>query len=412
MTNSRLKQLLSLYFRDQISLEGLRELQELVRHDDGAANLDDFLQNAYSDPQWAVDGDYNKEQMYQELQAKLTAIKENTPPVVSLASSKRRWRIYQRMAAAAVIVMLGLATGIYFLLQTEQQPPQVVHSPITKDVQAPHATKAMITLADGRVITVDSLTTLSQHTVALTKTPDGKIIYTGNTQQVAYNTLSNPKGSPVIDITLSDGSRLWLNSGSSVTYPVAFSGTDRKVSINGEAYLEVAHAKDRPFYVIKNNVQVQVLGTHFNVNAYDDESNIKVTLLEGAVAVSYDRQQQSPSGPTAETVTLKPGQQAQIVNTMQIDQQAQRGIAVVEADIEKVMAWKNGLFNFDGASLYEIMRQLERWYDIDVVYEKGVRSKEFVGELTKGVTLNQLLEGLEEFGVHYRLEGRKLTLLP
>ncbi|MBX2924408.1 MAG: FecR domain-containing protein [Chitinophagaceae bacterium] len=412
MTNSRLKQLLDLYFRDQISPEGLRELQQLISHEHGAPDMDDFLQNAYSDPRWAVSEDYNKEQVYQELLVKLTDIKENTPPTLPLTSSRRRWTVYQRMVAAASVVILVLATGVYFLLRPEKQSPQVAHSRITEDVHAPQTTKAIITLADGRVVTVDSLTTLSQHTVALTKTPDGKIVYTGNTQQVAYNTLTNPKGSPVIDITLSDGSRVWLNAGSAVTYPVAFSGHDRKISINGEAYLEVAHDKSHPFYVAKNNVQVQVLGTHFNVNAYDDESNIKVTLLEGAVAVSYDRQQQSPSNPTGGAVILKPGQQARIVNTMQIDQQAQGGITVVDADIEKVIAWKNGLFNFDGASLYEAMRQIERWYDIDVVYEKGVQNKEFVGELTKGVTLTQLLEGLEEFGMHYRLEGKTLTLLP
>jgi ferric-dicitrate binding protein FerR (iron transport regulator) len=148
------------------------------------------------------------------------------------------------------------------------------------------------------------------------------------------------------------------------------------------------------------------------VHAYDDESNIKITLLEGAVAVSYDRQPQAPSGPADGPVILKPGQQARIVNTMQIDENTQPEIAVVDADIEKVMAWKNGLFNFDGASLHETMRQIERWYDIDVIYEKGVRNREFVGELTKSVTLHQLLEGLEEFGVHYRLEGRTVTLLP
>lgn len=410
MTNSRLQQLLTLYFRDQISLEELRELQQLVNHDNSAAGLDDFLQNAYSDSQWAINGDYNKEQIYQELLAKLTTIKENTPPAIPLANPKRQWRIYQRIAAASVVI-LALATGIYFLLQPEQQPPQVAHSRITKDVQAPKATKAMITLDDGKVIAVDSLTSLTQHSVALTKTPDGKIIYTGNTQQVAYNTLTNPKGSTVIDITLSDGSQVWLNAGSAVTYPVAFSGHDRKISINGEVYLEVAHDKAHPFYVTKGNIQVQVLGTHFNVNAYDDESNIKVTLLEGAVAVSY-HQPQSSSGPTGGSVILIPGQQAQIINTRQIDQQAQPEIAVVDADVEKVMAWKNGLFNFDGANLHETMRQIERWYNIDVVYEKGVRNREFVGELTKSVTLNQLLEGLEEFGVHYRLEGRTLTLLP
>ena len=168
----------------------------------------------------------------------------------------------------------------------------------------------MITLDDGNVISVDSLTTLLQYSVALTKTPDGKIIYTGKTQQVAYNTLTNPKGSTVIDITLSDGSRVWLNAGSSVTYPVAFSGPDRKITISGEAYLEVAHDKSHPFYVSKGDVQVQVLGTHFNVNAYDNENNIRVTLLEGAVAVSYNRQPQSPSGSTDVPVILKPGQQA------------------------------------------------------------------------------------------------------
>jgi ferric-dicitrate binding protein FerR (iron transport regulator) len=193
-------------------------------------------------------------------------------------------------------------------------------------------------------------------------------------------------------MTLADGSRIWLNAGSSVTYPVAFTGKERKVSVNGEAYFEVAPDHTKPFFVSKGEMSLQVLGTHFNVNAYDDEQDIKITLLEGSVKVSQRGQ----------TGLLKPGEQARVAADIKVAN---------TVDLESVMAWKNGKFSFADEDLKSIMRQLMRWYDVDIIYQNDVPERFFTAEISRNKNLLALLKVLEASDIHFKIEGRKLTVI-
>jgi hypothetical protein len=272
---------------------------------------------------------------------------------------------------------------------------------------APGKNGAVLTLADGTQVVLDSLHNgvIANQKGGQVLLKEGKLAYEPDgSGEVAYNTMTTPKGRQ-FQVTLPDGTKVWLNAASAVTYPTVFTGKERVVKVTGEVYFEVTKNVKMPFRVnVNNKAEIEVLGTHFNVNGYADESKISTTLLEGSVRVTVN----SAIRPV---VTLKPGQQAQITNG--ISQAEGTGIKVIEnADSEKILAWKNGLFNFNGASLQEVMRQLKRWYDIDVVYEKGIPNITFWGEITRGVSLNDLLIGLEKTGVHFRMEGRKLVVMP
>jgi len=323
-------------------------------------------------------------------------IKENKTRIIPL---------WPRIAAAAAIVLV-LGAAYYFVLNNKENKiiaevkPQQIEK-IDSDIIAPSTVRAMITLADGRKVPLDSITSgtlATQGDVNLVKTANGQIIYNAAQQtqgQIQYNTLSNPRGSKVVDMTLADGSRVWLNAGSSITYPIAFIGNERSVSITGEAYFEVTHNAAMPFKVHNGKTEITDLGTEFNVNAYENEADLKVTLLQGAVKINM----QSDKG-----IVMKPGEQAQVSS----------GVKIIKGvDVEKVIAWKNGVFNFQDATLEEVMRQLERWYDIDVVYEKNVPKLEFVGKMSRDLTLSGVLHGLEVSKVHFRVEqGRRVVVLP
>ncbi|MGH2565646.1 MAG: FecR family protein, partial [Ginsengibacter sp.] len=259
----------------------------------------------------------------------------------------RPWLKY--VAAAAVLVFLF---GGYWLFTGKKVTNGPGQTNIVKiDVEAPKVTKATITLASGKQIVLDSAGNgllAVQKNVQLVKLADGQIAYNGNgttNTSIEYNTLSNPRGSKVINLTLSDGSKVWLNAESSLRYPTAFTGAVRKVEITGEAYFEIAHDANKPFKVTRGETEVTVLGTHFNVNAYDDEEALKVTLLEGSVKVSQGNSNQ----------TLSPGEQAQVTSQKQI-------YLDKAPDLDQVMAWKNGLFNFNKTDIGTIMRQVQRWY--------------------------------------------------
>lgn len=299
-----------------------------------------------------------------------------------------RWRIWT--AAAAVMLLLGLGT---YLLR--KPSPKTIVAVAAAEIK-PGQQGAVLTLADGSQVSLD---TVRNAVIALqggvtARVVNGTLIYEGQGNAVVYNTMSTPRGRE-FQLTLPDGTQVWLNSASSIHYPTAFTGNERKVDISGEAYFEVTQNADMPFRVnVAGKAEMKVLGTHFNVSAYDNEASINATLLEGSVAVMI---------PGARQVVLQPGEQARVTDKITV---------IRHADTEKVMAWKNGFFNFDGLTLQQIMRQLERWYDIDVTYEGPVPDIELSGEMTRGVTLNGLLKNLKELGVHYKLEGRKLTVLP
>lgn len=211
-------------------------------------------------------------------------------------------------------------------------------------------------------------------------------------EEVVYNTISTSNGSQY-HISLPDGTGVWLNAASSLRYPAVFTGKDRKVEITGEAYFEVAKAT-APFKVnVNGRMEIEVLGTTFNINGYDNEATLKATLLEGAIRVVCGTDQ----------MIIRPGEQAEITNKITI---------IKKVNIRQATAWKDGIFNFNGVHMEEAMRQIERWYNIRVIYEKGIPDIIFSGELTHDVPLNDLLTGLEKMGIHCRLEGRKLIMLP
>lgn len=303
--------------------------------------------------------------------------------------------------AASLIVMAGL--GIYFYAtNNKQQLPIAVITP--KDIPAPATNRAMITLADGSLVFLDSVNNgqLAQMgNIKLIKLANGQIAYQSAggkvLEELKYNTLTNPRGSKVIDMQLSDGSHVWLNAGSSITYPVAFVGKERKVELKGEGYFEVTKDPGKKFIVTTaRGVNTEVLGTHFNVNAYEGESDIKVTLLEGSVKVSDNNLQH---------VIIKPGQQAVSSSDLGLR-------AISNVDLDAVTAWKNGLFQFQGASIEEVMRQLAIWYDLDVVYEKNVPNIDFGGKMQRSLSLKQVLSLLEKNGVKFKVDGRRITVLP
>jgi ferric-dicitrate binding protein FerR (iron transport regulator) len=216
------------------------------------------------------------------------------------------------------------------------------------------------------------------------------------------NTMHVPKGGQY-QLTLPDGTKVWLNAASSITYPTAFSGSQRSVTISGEAYFEVAKKVNSPFHVkVGDREEVQVLGTSFNVNAYEDESDIRTTLLDGKIRI--EQQQRS--------VVLAPGQQARLRAGLPATASGPAIKVIGHADIDKVMAWKNGYFNFEDMQFGEAMRQLARWYDIDVVYENGIPDIPLGGETSRNLKLSDLLKGLAGAGVKYKLEqGRRLIIL-
>jgi ferric-dicitrate binding protein FerR (iron transport regulator) len=271
--------------------------------------------------------------------------------------------------------------------------------PVKKDIAAPTSNRATLTLSSGNIIYLDSTAKgilASQGNVNIQKTENGEIVYTGksNSKEVEYNTLTNPRGSEVASIVLSDGSKVFLNAESSLTYPVFFARNERKVEITGEAYFEVAKDPAKKFMVTGNGVTTEVLGTHFNVNTYKDEASIKVTLLEGSVKVSAGAHQN----------ILKPGQQAAIAND---EIEINRAV-----DINQVMAWKNGIFNFENMTVDQAMRQLARWYDIDFVYDKKVPDTKLTGKMDRFLTLQQALSGLDGLVAHFKIEGRTVHISP
>ncbi|MBL7735298.1 MAG: FecR domain-containing protein [Chitinophagaceae bacterium] len=316
-----------------------------------------------------------------------------------------------RYAAAAVIV---LAIGIvYYFVATHsetEQPLAGVHTQ-PSDI-APGGDKAILTLADGTAILLDSAQNgalAQQGNAEVVKAANGRLIYNvkdNEKGQVLMNTMTTPRGGRY-ELTLPDGTRVWLNAASSITYPTLFVGEERRVTITGEAYFEVFKNERQPFTVaVEGKLFVEALGTHFNVNSYADEGKINTTLLEGSVRVSPDIAGLQPDrlrAPAKKAVILKPGQQAQV---------SLRNILVInDADIDQVMAWKNGFISIQDAGLAEVMKQLERWYDIQVRYEGEVPAVKFKGKMDRGVSLSGVLRSFSEFGIKTRLEGRTLVVV-
>jgi transmembrane sensor len=292
--------------------------------------------------------------------------------------------------AACVVLLVGL---FVVLNRTENRPSVSPPLVTTKDV-APGTSTAVLTLSDGRTLGLDTIRgSIAGISGATAVNSNGGIAYsTAADQSSSINTISTPRGGQY-QLALSDGSKVWLNAASSVKFPTAFNGKDRKVEITGEAYFEVAHDPYKAFYVEANGAEIKVLGTHFNVNAYDNEDATRVTLLQGSVRVNNDK------GAT----TIQPGQQAVVAT-------GREPAVTTTPDLDEVMAWKNGVFEFKDASIEEIMKQVERWYNVRVTYE-AKPSYHFNASIKRDVPVSKLFRLLELTDqVHFTIDNNTITV--
>ncbi|NQX37675.1 FecR protein [Pedobacter steynii] len=333
--------------------------------------------------------------------------KENTPviPLYKKEVGRAKPAIVRYLSVAAAILVL-LSVAMLFYTKKEKLTEKKLPALGLNDV-LPGGNKATLTLADGRMINLDSAGTgaiASQSGITIEKTTDGQLIYNvaggvalsdnETTRTLGHNTISTPKGGQY-RVNLPDGSTVWLNAASSLRYPVLFAADERSVELTGEAYFEIAKDKNKPFLVHSKQQIVEVLGTHFNISSYPDEESTLTTLLEGSVKVVNTIHKNM--------LILKPGQQSQV--------NAETTMAT-KVDTEESIAWKNGLFVFNEESIPSVMRKISRWYDLEVVYEGNVNDKDLKGTVPRFKNLSEVLETLELTGlVHFKIEGRRITVI-
>lgn len=398
MNTSPLQSLIDKYISGSIIQSETEILRRLLEKPENMAELESIMDRQLAGST-ATAGDFPGvvERLKKAVENRIS--EKHQPAIVRRLPFLRRW-----VAAAAVIILFGAVAYLWIINRPSKQLVNVDPTPLNQDI-APGKEGAVLTLADGTTVVLDSLGNglVAVQNGSKISLRNGQLMYnadhSGGTAETAYNTVSTPKGRQ-FKLILSDGTKVWLNAASSLRYPALFTGRERKVEVTGEVYFEVARNARMPFHVrVNDETEVEVLGTHFNINSYKDEASINTTLLEGSVQVLSK----------GKKAVLKPGQQAQVGHA---DAPTDRIKIVNDANVEKVMAWKNGIFNFQDASLEEVMRQLERWYDIEVMYEKGIPKLEFVGKMDRDLSLMNVLRGLEVSEVHFRIEGRKLVVLP
>ena len=317
--------------------------------------------------------------------------------------SGRISRVARYYLAAASLAGLLLAGVWFYTVGSHAKKNTNTPSPVVTNFKndiAPGKDRAVLTLADGSSVVLDSTgsgTIARQAGAEIVKVAKGSLAYNATAESsgsLAYNTLSTPAAAQ-FQLTLPDGSKVWLNNASSLRYPVAFVGKERMVELSGEAYFEITKNSNQPFKVKVGNMLVDVLGTSFNVAAYAEEATIKTTLLSGGVKISGGNN----------TTELKPGEQAQLTEKGDLR-------TIGDIDIDGVVAWKNGLFHFERADIRTVMRILARWYDVEVVYEGPLTDRLFGGDIQRNLNLSEVLTILARNKVNFSLEGRKLTVKP
>lgn len=376
MTTTRLQYLLERYYQQQATPEEEMELLEHVAQLPEAASLEDLLQQHWESLPVA-DAQYTAATGAPMLKAILGTPQRKVFRMAPIV----RW-------TAAAIVVGALATGFWWL--TGNTPAHVEQAAAIK----PGYSRAVLTLGNGKTVVLDS--TGHQQIAANVSQQGGQLLYADNAAgSPQLNTLTTPRGGQ-FRVTLPDGTEAWLNANSSLTYPTAFEEGQRLVTVKGEVYFAVAKDAARPFQVrVDDGPIIDVLGTEFNVNAYTDEPSINTTLVQGKVKVQL--------GSTG-AVVLQPGQQARTQNG---------GLKILpKVDVDQVTAWKNGVFNFEGVDLPGVMRQLSRWYDVEVIYAGKIPERRFGGEIQRGLELKQVLDILEEVGIKFKIQGKQLIVLP
>ncbi|WP_158995645.1 FecR family protein [Mucilaginibacter sp. L196] len=389
--DTRLIYLFNLYFEKTATQDEVDELFKLLQTSDDE-QLTFFIRQAWDDLQVTkplFDPSQSEDILNRILHTRTAKNKVfNTLPI-------KKMFVWRKFATAAAVLFF---IGIGFYLQNKVNKPQIITAKLLHDVM-PGGNKATLTLANGSSIILDTAhngVLAKQGNSIINKTKNGQLVYSADPNEQAAtpvtNTISTPRGGQY-QVVLPDGSKVWLNAASSIKYPTFFNGKKRLVEITGEAYFEVAKNASMPFIVKSNRAEVEVLGTHFNIMAYDDETLMKTTLLEGSVKIT--------SGKTSDI--LKPGEQALLNEKGQLQ-------VTDDVDVNEETAWKNGLFQFKDADVESIMRQLGRWYNVTISYEGKICARQYTGKISRNVKASELLNMLKYTGLNSRIEGKNIII--
>jgi transmembrane sensor len=359
---------------------------------DGLANVEELASfNHYYNTYQNVHQEWDKI-VSEEQESLKNLLNKKITDQISEHEGPKKISLWPRIAAAAILLAV-LSFGIYFYQASKPKQQEIAQ---LQDL-SPGGNKAYLTLANGKKINLDNTNPSNlteQPGITITKTSDGQLIYKvdGSSDVQGNNTIETPLGGQY-QIHLPDGTKVWLNAASSMTYPVKFTGKKRVVEVKGEAYFEVAHNADMPFVVKTNKQEIEVLGTHFNVMAYADEAEVQTTLLEGSVQIKTPHNY----------LLLKPGQQAAVAD--------QSAVLNLNADIESAVAWKTGKIQFTDMDIQHIMRTLARWYDFEVDYQTKEFNNTFGGSFSRTKNLSSILKSLESTGdFHFKIEGRRVIV--
>lgn len=376
MKSKKAKELLDRYSQGKLSLQEQAELESWYNHQ---AKLNPSLKD------------------HDDFAAALNELDQAFPfhKTVIKPAKTYSWRLI----GAAAAVLICMSAGLYFYSNHQATNGQ---QQFANDIK-PGGNKAFLTLADGSKISLtDAINgeVAKQAGISITKTKDGQVIYNvvgkeGSKHEAnLFNTIETPRAGQY-QIKLPDGTQVWLNASSSLRYPAVFTGRERTVELKGEGYFEVAKDPDRPFKVKSGMQELQVLGTHFNVNAYADEAIIKTTLLEGAVRIKVGAEKD---------IVLKPGQQSLM---------SSNGLKIGTADMEEAIAWKNGYFKFNDEGIEGILKKVSRWYDVDIQYEGKMTDKIFNGKVSRYSKVSEVLHILQLTGaIEFKIEGRRIIVMP
>jgi transmembrane sensor len=427
MSTNRLEYLFQRYLNNVSTIEENQELMQLLQQSTNDHTIKQMLDGVWNN--LSVENRLSSSKADTLFSAILAAdTTHNQTPVVTMQPARRLFTVTRIAAAAAV--MLILSTGYYFLY-FKKRSAEVVKAgnsqPLINDIP-PGRNSAVLTLADGSRINLDNSNNgaiAQQGNTSVIKL-DSLLSYnaaaSSKTGEPLYNTISTARGNQY-QVILPDGSRVWLNAESGIRFPIAFAGKERRVEVTGELYFDIKHNSRMPFLVVANGVEVHDLGTQFNINAYSNEEGVKTTLVEGKARV-VNRQlaigngQSTPADKSTyakasayKSAILKPGQQAIISPSTGKDRGKASSIKVVDADVEAEIAWKNGQFMFQGNTIHSVMRQLERWYDVQVEYSGNVSQEEFIGAISRFGNISDVLRMLEKTGtVSFEIKGRKVIV--
>lgn len=401
MNDLRLNYLFDRFFHKRATPDEKKEFLALLSNPEHSEKVRELAGEAWHqfEPSEEVFSDDQSRTMLENILGKATAHSVEAPVIPS-----RRRPFYRRSLAAAAVFIFACTGAALYLLRTPSQKDGGITGPASSEQAAvrivPGGERAYLTLADGSVIALDTAVngTVTVQGNSKVMKMDDRLMYDGTTgtanMPVVYNTISTPRGGEY-RITLADGTRVWLNAASSLRFPIAFTGPDRSVSLAGEAYFEVSKHTGKAFKVmLADSVEIEVMGTSFNVMAYDDEKDIKTTLAEGKVKVSRP----------GRSIQLLPMQQA-------VAARGSAELSVGPVDMEEALAWKEGRFYFNNDNILSIMRKLSRWYNVEVYYDGPVPAGHYEGAIRRQAEIGQVLEILElPGGINFEIKENRIMV--